>query len=40
LSTRSDVVAAEALAADDASDRGKRGWKWSLFTDRNGIPVG
>jgi len=21
-------------------DRGKRGWKWSLFTDRNGIPLG
>jgi transposase len=21
-------------------DRGKRGWKWSLFADRNGIPVG
>ena len=21
-------------------DRGKRGWKWSLFTDRHGIPVG
>ncbi len=21
-------------------DRGKRGWKWSLLTDRNGIPVG
>lgn len=21
-------------------DRGKRGWKWSLFSDRNGIPVG
>ena len=20
-------------------DRGKRGWKWSLFTDRNGIPL-
>ena len=22
------------------TDRGKLGWKWSLFTDRNGIPVG
>lgn len=22
------------------TDRGKIGWKWSLFTDRNGIPVG
>jgi len=22
------------------TDRGKSGWKWSLFTDRNGIPVG
>jgi transposase len=22
------------------TDRGKRGWKWSLFADRNGIPVG
>jgi transposase len=21
-------------------DRGKRGWKWSLFTDRHGVPVG
>jgi transposase len=21
-------------------DRGKRGWKWSLCTDRNGIPIG
>jgi transposase len=21
-------------------DRGKRGWKWSLFADRNGIPLG
>src|SRR5215203_2886104 len=21
-------------------DRGKRGWKWSLFADRNGIPIG
>jgi len=21
-------------------DRGKRGWKWSLATDRNGIPIG
>ena len=21
-------------------DRGRSGWKWSLFTDRNGIPVG
>lgn len=21
-------------------DRGKRGWKWSLFADRQGIPVG
>lgn len=21
-------------------DRGKRGWKWSLFSDRNGIPLG
>jgi transposase len=21
-------------------DRGKRGWKWSLFTDRHGIPIG
>lgn len=21
-------------------DRGKRGWKWSLYTDRNGIPLG
>lgn len=21
-------------------DRGKRGWKWSLFSDRHGIPVG
>lgn len=21
-------------------DRGKRGWKWSLFADRHGIPVG
>jgi len=21
-------------------DRGKRGWKWSLFADANGIPVG
>jgi transposase len=21
-------------------DRGKRGWKWSLLADRNGIPVG
>lgn len=21
-------------------DRGKRGWKWSLATDRNGIPLG
>jgi transposase len=20
-------------------DRGKRGWKWSLFTDRHGIPI-
>ncbi|MGH3659811.1 MAG: IS5 family transposase, partial [Micromonosporaceae bacterium] len=22
------------------TDRGKLGWKWSLFADRNGIPVG
>ena len=22
------------------TDRGKRGWKWSLFADRNGIPLG
>jgi len=22
------------------TDRGRLGWKWSLFTDRNGIPVG
>ena len=22
------------------TDRGKRGWKWSLFADRHGIPVG
>jgi transposase len=22
------------------TDRGKSGWKWSLFTDRNGIPLG
>jgi transposase len=22
------------------TDRGKLGWKWSLFTDRNGIPLG
>ncbi len=22
------------------TDRGKSGWKWSLFTDRNGIPIG
>jgi transposase len=22
------------------TDRGKLGWKWSMFTDRNGIPVG
>lgn len=22
------------------TDRAKSGWKWSLFTDRNGIPVG
>ena len=21
-------------------DRGKRGWKWSIATDRNGIPIG
>jgi transposase len=21
-------------------DRGKRGWKWSIITDRNGIPIG
>jgi transposase len=21
-------------------DRGKRGWKWSLFADRNGVPLG
>jgi len=21
-------------------DRGKRGWKWSLFADRHGIPIG
>jgi transposase len=21
-------------------DRGKRGWKWSLFADRNGTPIG
>ena len=21
-------------------DRGKRGWKWSVFADRNGIPCG
>jgi transposase len=22
------------------TDRGKSGWKWSLFSDRNGIPIG
>jgi len=22
------------------TDRGRLGWKWSLFTDRNGIPIG
>jgi transposase len=22
------------------TDRGRSGWKWSLFTDRNGIPLG
>lgn len=23
-----------------STDRGKLGWKWSMFTDRNGIPLG
>jgi hypothetical protein len=22
------------------TDRGRLGWKWSLFTERNGIPLG
>jgi hypothetical protein len=22
------------------TDRGKSGWKWSVATDRNGIPIG
>lgn len=27
-------------AGPNPTDRGKSGWKWSLLTDRNGVPIG